>query len=89
MKWQGSDRDGWRLEARGLVLHAALSGIDGRAMWWVRRAGSNENLRGMALDDDDLSEARRMAAYAAEVIAQEDRSAWMGFTDALAVEARR
>lgn len=88
MKWQGNDRDGWRLEARGLALHAAL-GADGCALWWVRRVGSNENLRGLTLDDDDLSMARRMAVYGAEVIAQEDRSAWMGLTDAMAVEVGR
>lgn len=85
MKWQGNDRDGWRLEARGLVLNAARSGIDGCALWWVRRVSSNENLRGATLTDGDLSEARIQAAYAAECIAHEDRRAWMGFTDAVEV----
>ncbi len=79
MKWQGSDREGWRLEARGLVLR--VSSTNGVAMWWINRAhdlDAKPIAGGRMGRNETPADAKIRAIDKARSVAHWDYQAWVG-----------
>ena len=80
MKWQGNDREGWRLEARGLVLRVSTDDA-GDVLWWINRANDLDAkpiAGGRMGRDETPADAKIRAIDKARSIAHWDYQAWVG-----------